>query len=85
MSLWRCVTGPCVSFTCGQVVQGLIKVVSTTLITLNQQMSQAFIAKNQLPPMLELEMHLSGGKVSVSYVRHAPCRSPYPLVSLSFP
>ena len=49
-----------------QVVQGLIKVVTISLATLNQQMSQAYIAKQQLPPMLELEMHLSGDKVSLA-------------------
>lgn len=42
----------------------MIKVVAVSLGTLNQQMSQAYIAKQQLPPMLELEMHLSGDKVS---------------------
>ena len=46
------------------VVQGLIKVVAVSLSTLNQQMSQAYIAKQQLPPMLELEMHLADGKVA---------------------
>lgn len=45
-----------------QVVQGLIKVVAVSLATLNKQMSPAYISKHQLPPMLELEMHLSGGK-----------------------
>lgn len=46
-----------------QVVQGLIKVVSVSLATLNQQIDHAYIVKNQLAPMLELEMHLSGDKV----------------------
>ncbi|CAM9298179.1 unnamed protein product, partial [Sphacelaria rigidula] len=45
------------------VVSGLIKVVAVSLATLNQQMSSAYIAKQQLAPMLELEMHLAGGKV----------------------
>lgn len=34
-----------------------------SLSTLNEQMSQTYIIKQQLPPMLELEMHLTGGKV----------------------
>lgn len=49
-----------------QVVQGLIKVVAGSLGTLNQQMSHSYIIKQQLPPMLELEMHLAGGKVRQS-------------------
>lgn len=49
-----------------QVVQGLIKVVAGSLGTLNQQMSHSYIVKQQLPPMLELEMHLAGGKVRKS-------------------
>lgn len=49
-----------------QVVEGLINVVAVSLSTLNQQMSQTYIVKHQLPPMLELEMHLSGGKVGGS-------------------
>eukprot|EP00752_Nemacystus_decipiens_P011484 g10196.t1 len=53
-----------VDFVNSLVVQGLIKVVAVSLSTLNQQMSQAYIAKQQLPPMLELEMHLSDGKVT---------------------
>lgn len=52
-----------------QVVQGLIRVVAVSLANLNQQMSQAYIVKQQLPPMLELEMHLAGGKVSAQYIR----------------
>lgn len=59
-----------VDFVNSLVVQGLIKVVAVSLSTLNQQISQAYIVKQQLPPMLELEMHLSKGKVhnSVSWV-----------------
>lgn len=41
----------------------MIKVVAVSLATLNQQMSSVYIAKQQLAPMLELEMHLAGGKV----------------------
>lgn len=52
-----------VDFVNSLVVQGLIKVVAVSLCTLNQQISQAYIAKQQLPPMLELEMHLSKDKV----------------------
>ncbi|CAM9358663.1 unnamed protein product [Ascophyllum nodosum] len=46
------------------VIQGLVKVVVVSLAALNQEMSQAHISNNQLPPMLEVEMHLSNGKVS---------------------
>lgn len=53
-----------VDFVNSLVVQGLIKVVAVSLSTLNQQMSQAYIVKQQLPPMLELEMHLADGKVT---------------------
>ena len=53
-----------VDFVNSLVVQGLIRVVAVSLSTLNQQMSQAYIAKQQLPPMLELEMHLADGKVT---------------------
>lgn len=45
-------------------MSGLIKVVAVSVATLNQQMSQTYIAKQQLAPMLELEMHLAGDKVS---------------------
>ncbi|CAM9099296.1 unnamed protein product [Ectocarpus fasciculatus] len=53
-----------VDFVNSLVVQGLIKVVAGSLGTLNQQMSHSYIIKQQLPPMLELEMHLSEGKVA---------------------
>ncbi|CAM9632729.1 unnamed protein product, partial [Ectocarpus sp. 8 AP-2014] len=53
-----------VDFVNSLVVQGLIKVVAGSLGTLNQQMSHSYIVKQQLPPMLELEMHLAGGKVA---------------------
>lgn len=52
-----------VDFVNSLVVQGLIRVVAVSLGTLNQQMSQAYIAKQQLPPMIELEMHLADSKV----------------------
>lgn len=50
-------------FTIPQVVQGLIKVVVVSLSSLNLQTNEEYTAKNQLPPLLEVEMHLSDGKV----------------------
>lgn len=38
---------------------------AVALATLNQQMSQSYIVKQQLPPMLEIEMHLVASKVMV--------------------
>jgi Dynein heavy chain, N-terminal region 2/Dynein heavy chain, N-terminal region 1 len=45
------------------VIAGLTKVVTTSLMSLDQQLDSVYVLQHQLPPLLEVEMHLHESNV----------------------